>query len=95
MAQNGSISGPGADSTAPASPFFKFAPTNVRDMIQRSVNHTVNRKLDSYVGMSVGSFDGRFANNFPGTTQLMENAHGNFYHVVGSSQMDSIAVAAP
>jgi len=96
MAENGPIRDEHhMDSTAPSEPHFTFAPTNIRDILQRQISHTVDRNVSALSGLSIGKFDGRFLNNFPGKTQSMQNAYGRFYHVVGMSRGGDASVAAP
>ena len=83
------------DSSAPSEPLFLYDPSNVRDTLQRQIQHTVDQQVDRVVDFSVGEFDGRFANNFPAEVQPLQNAHGRFYHIVGVSKGADLSVAAP
>lgn len=83
------------DSSSPVMPFELYNPTNVRDVLQRQIRLTVDSEIDKVVDLSVGGFDGRFLGNFPGDTQFLSNAHGQFYHIIGVSKGGDLSVAAP
>lgn len=83
------------DSTTQYQPFELYNPTNVRDVLQRQIQATVNREVDRVVEFSTGDFDGRLYANYPGKTYRLSNAHGQFYHVVGVSKGGDLSVAGP
>jgi hypothetical protein len=84
------------DSSSPVLPNYTFAPTNFREMIQRQIDHTVDRGIDAISGLSIGSVDGRFINSgFPAKVRAVSNGKGFFYHVVGRSRAGDLSVAAP
>jgi hypothetical protein len=83
------------DSTSPTAPFWKFQPTNVRDIIQRQVKTTVDKQLNAYANLSFGNFDGRFLNSLPGEVIEGGDNDGNYYHIVGASIVGDATVAAP
>lgn len=83
------------DSTSASLPGLAVSPVNFRDVEQRMVQRSVDKLGDQVQGFSVGNYDGRFFNNFPGTTQDMENDNGYFYHVIGVSVGLDMSVVAP
>lgn len=96
MATNGPVRDANStDSTAFSRAPIQFHPTNVRDMIQRQVTHTVDKNVSAALDLSVGKLDGRFLNNYPGKAIAMQNAHGAFYHVIGMSLNGDVSVIAP
>ena len=97
MAENGpsKTSYPSEESTSPMGSNMSFAPTNIRNMLQRQMQLTVDHDLDRYARMSIGSYDGRYIGNFPGKTLSMSNENGNMYHIVGVSVGGDTTVAAP
>ena len=96
MASNGPVKDINhVDSSSYSRAPIQFHPTNIRDMIQRQVNHTVDKNVSAALDLSVGKLDGRFLNNFPGKAQPMQNAHGAFYHVIGMSLNGDVSVIAP
>ena len=83
------------DSTSPSREFFRFQPTNIRDMLQRQIRTTVDRSLDSYAQMSMGKWDGRYLNGMPGEVVQGGDNDGNYYHIVGMSIVGDVTVASP
>ena len=83
------------ESTSPHGTNMTFYPPNIRPMLQRQMQHTVDHDLDRYVKMSIGKFDGRYIGNFPGLTISMSNQNGNAYHVIGVSVGGDTSVACP
>jgi hypothetical protein len=83
------------DSSSPTIPRYTFSPTNIRDILQRQIQLTVDRSLDSYAKLSIGKFDGRYLNQFPGTEASMRDNAGSYYFVVGKSIVGDPSVAAP
>jgi hypothetical protein len=83
------------DSTSPMDPFFTFAPTENRRILQRQINHTVDQSVDRAMAFTQGNFDGRFIQNFPGTTISRENDDGYLFHIVGINRGGDLSVAAP
>lgn len=84
-----------ADSTSPIQPFELYNPTNIRDIMQRQIQSTVDKEIDRIMEFTVGNFDGRLFANYPGETQPLSNAHGQFYHIVGVSKGGDLSVAGP
>lgn len=82
------------ESTARPMFSFKFAPTNIREMLQQNSRKTAAKAVEAVVDMSINGFDGRYANRFPSETIRMENGDGEFFHVVGSSVSGDLSVAA-
>ena len=83
------------DSTSPTAPHFRFIPNNFRDIIQKQVQRTVDKQVDAVVNLSIGKFDGRYLNQFPGTETTLDDNNGNYYFVVGTSRVGDLTVAAP
>lgn len=88
------------DSSSPYVPRYAFAPTNFREMNQRTMSAITDRTVGQAFDMSLGGvldtvFDGRFISSFPGETRFMDNEDGFFYHIIGVSRAGDISVAAP
>jgi hypothetical protein len=83
------------DSTAPTQPFFQFAPANMRDIIQRQIQSTVSHEVDLFADLSIGDFDGRFLNQYPGDEVQHGDDNGNYFFIVGASRVGDLSVAAP
>ena len=83
------------DSTTQNQPFHLYNPTNVREVLQRQIQSTVDHEIDRIVEFGTENSDGRLFANSPGEEQLMENEHGQFYHIIGVSRGGDLSVAAP
>jgi hypothetical protein len=66
---------------------------NLRGTIERTIDRTVARGLDSVMSFGVGGSDGRFG--YPSEEQALRDPMGRFFHVVGVSTPDDFSVAAP
>ena len=78
-----------------AAPTVNVVPHNMRDVLQKQIQQTVNRAVNDVTQMSVGGFDGRFIINYPAKVKLMSNDFGEPYHLVGISTSSDLSVAAP
>jgi len=83
------------DSTSPSIPRFTFNPVNMRGIIQRQIQSSIDYSLDSYAKMSIGRFDGRYLNQFPANEISLRDNAGNYFFVVGKSIVGDPSVAAP
>jgi hypothetical protein len=83
------------DSSSPTRPFWNFQPTNVREIIQRQISTTVDKRLDAYAQLSIGNWDGRYLNGMPVQAIKAGDNDGNYYHIVGMSIVGDASVAAP
>lgn len=74
---------------------FTIDPINFRNVIQRSIERSVNKEVDTLIAYKNTTLDGRYHNSNPSRTINMINPFGYPYFVVGASKVNCVHVAAP
>ena len=83
------------NTSRPAPPLFTYAPSHTREILHDATKRAIDKSVNALTGLSVGNYDGRFLNSFPGRVQQLSNKDGLSYHIVGINRMNDLSIVGP